>query len=74
MNSIKEKMKHMPRITIDAENSFVVEVKREGITIAEVICSVQEIKFNILKQESKCKLSVYNPHFEGKQTITEYHF
>ena len=74
MSSIKEKMKTMPRITIDSEEGFVVEVKREGMVIAEVICHVQEITFNPVKQESKCKLSVYNPHFDGKQTITEYHF
>lgn len=74
VGSIKEKMNHMPRITTDADESFVVEVKKNGITIAEVMCHVQEVTFNPVKNESKCKLSVYNPHFDGKQTVTEYHF
>ena len=72
--NIKEKMKQMPRIIIDFESGFVVEIRRNKITMAEVIVHVEEISFNVTKNEAKCKLSVYNLHYEGKQTITEYTF
>lgn len=71
--SLAEKMKPMPRIVVDSDTEFVVEIKHNGVSIAEVVCFVRELQFDIAKSEGRVKLSVYNPHFKGKQIITEYY-
>ena len=71
--SLGEKVKSMPRIIIDSDQEFIVEVKHNGVSIAEVVCFIQELHYDMSKNESRVSLSVYNPHFKGKQTITEYY-
>lgn len=66
MSSIKERMKSLARIKVEFDQQFVVEIKKNNVTIGEIMCFVDELHCDMSKNESKVKLSVYNPHFKGK--------
>lgn len=54
-------MKIMPRIKVEAGESFVYEITHKGKTIAEIICVGEQIEYNFETGKSKVKMNVTLP-------------
>jgi len=70
MDSLKEKMKTMPRVKVEATEQFVYEITNNGVTVAELIICLQEISFSPSIGNSNCKIVCYNPDgHDNKVTV-----
>jgi hypothetical protein len=70
MNSLKEKMSGMKRITIEADEEFVLEIVKNGLTLAELAVNVADLEYNASTGKSRVRICTVNPKGFGTNEVT----
>jgi hypothetical protein len=71
MNSLKERMSTLKRISIQSDEEFVVEVSHKGVVMSELIVSVNELEYQASTGKSRVKVHFFNPNGFGlTETVT----
>ncbi len=70
MSIIEEKIKHLPRVKIDFDQSCVIEIQKDNLKLSEIVISIQSIDYTPGTGKSKVKIHAWNPHTQVEYNTT----